>query len=151
MKRLLLLALTMLVSACHNDPASPAESDYRVAAARWQRMRPAGNSYRIDQQVSCFCIWGGNVYEVTVTNGVVTRAVDKQSSAVVATAELGRFRTIDQLFADVASALQVPGALRGASYDPQLGYPSSVSLDPIRNAADDEVLYFTSRFVASGT
>ncbi len=151
MKRLRLLALALVASACHNDPTSSAESDYRAAAARWQRMRPAGNSYRIDQQVSCFCIWGGNVYEVTVTNGVVTRAVDKQSSNAVASADLGRFRTVDQLFADVASALQVPGTLRGASYDPLLGYPSSVSLDPIRNAADDEVFYFTSRFVASGT
>jgi hypothetical protein len=151
MKRLLIIALVALAASCHDDPTSPAEGAYRAATARWQSMRPSGNSYRIDQQVSCFCIWGGSVFEVTVANGVVTRAVDKQTAKDVATAELGRFRTVDQLFADVASALQVPGMLRGVTYDPLLGYPSSVSLDPLPHAADDEVLYFTSRLVAPGT
>lgn len=145
------LCALLLAIACHESPTNPGLNEYRSALARWEQSRPAGNSYLIDQKVLCFCVWGATDYEVTVAAGVITRAVDKTTGRVLDPTEFGRFRTVDQLFAEVATAMQVDGKLRSVQYDTQRGYPSFVSLDPIIHAVDDEVVYQIVRLAAPGT
>lgn len=147
MRRALLpwLVAVGLLSACH-DPVRPQSRDLDSAVARWSATRPANNSYQIDQRVSCFCIFGGNPFRVTVTSGTITRVVDLSNGQELDASQFSRFRTVDQLFAEVRSALQLPGTLRNVQYDAQRGYPTTVSLDPVKNAVDDEVAYITEGF-----
>lgn len=133
--------------ACNNpaQPPSPELVALNAAEARWQSARSASNSYSMQQQVSCFCPTGGTTFEVFVTNGVVSRARSVQTGADVQSALLTMFRTIDALFAEVRNALRVAGTLRSVVYDESAGFPTTVSLDPIRAAVDDEVIYLTRR------
>ncbi len=137
------LVVAPIISACH-DSLRPEVREYDAAVARWNASRPSDNSYVIQQQVSCFCAFGGTVYRVTVTNGAISRVVESLSQTAVPSSDYGRFRTIDQLFAEVRASMQVPGRLRDVKYDAQRGYPLTVSIDPIPHAVDDEVAYFTA-------
>ncbi len=140
------LVASASTQACSADVAlSPEALAVGVAQTLWQRVRPMSNSYAMDQQVVCFCATGGTVFRVTVTGGVVVRARDAATDADVAPAMLTRFRTVDQLFDEVRSAQGVPGRLTAVTYDATYGFPSDVSLDPIKNATDDEVSYLTGR------
>jgi hypothetical protein len=57
------------------------------------------------------------------------------------------FRTVDQLFAQAREGLTREGVVQSMAFDATLGYPTTLSLDPIRNAVDDEVTYVTSNVV----
>ncbi|MEZ4605835.1 MAG: DUF6174 domain-containing protein [Deinococcales bacterium] len=51
------------------------------------------------------------------------------------------FLSIEGLFEELAKALAKPEAVVEVSYDADLGYPESLSIDPIPQAIDDEVYF----------
>ena len=147
LRRVLVAVLASLATACGDGPLSPERASLKAAEARWAQQKPASNSYVMEQQVGCFCIDRATVFEVTVTQGTVTRARNPDTDVDVAADRLLRFRTVDQLFAEVRNAINNPGTLTSLEFDAMTGVPSTVGLDPIRQAADDEVTYFTRRVI----
>ena len=143
------VAVALMLSACH-DPMSPAESALASAESRWNASRPASNSYVFWQSRACFCIIGGVSHEVTVVNGTLASVKNLATGAVLPADQFGLFRTVAQLFGDLRAAIKSPGVLQAAEYDTTIGYPTVVSLDPIKNAIDDEISYRSSHFVPSG-
>ena len=143
MRAILALSLAALV-ACGDDAVSPQVAALDEAQALWNRTKPASNSYSYDQQVMCFCPYGASTFRVTVTAGAITRVHDPQANADLPSNQFSRFRTVDHLFDEVRSALTKSGVLTTVEYHPTMGFPSKVSLDPIKNAVDDEVAYFTA-------
>jgi hypothetical protein len=141
-----LLSLTLVGSACDNDPLRPEQKALDAAQARWTATRPASNTYVIRQTVQCFCANGGVAFVVTVTNGAITRVRNPLTSADLPETQYSQFRTIDQLFSALRSALQTKGALKMAEYDATYGYPTEMSLDPLPNAVDDEYAVSTRDF-----
>lgn len=139
------LLLSVMVACTDESPFGPQYQSLDAAEARWDAARPASNSYVMEQQVSCFCATGSSVYSVTVVSGIVTEAKVLTSGAVVPASVRAQFRTVDQLFDAVRKGLRTPFGLTDVVYDPMSGYPTTVALDPIRQAADDEVTYFTNR------
>ena len=101
-----------IVGACADDPVSPQESALAEAEALWVSTRPASGSYTIAQQVACFCPYGGVVFQVTVTAGVISRVRDPGQASDLPADQFGRFRTVDQLFDEVRTALTKSGVLR---------------------------------------
>ena len=63
-----------------------------------------------------------------------------------ATAPLITIPTIDALFDEIQDAINREAHLVIAEYDSQLGFPKSVSIDYIREAADDEMAFSVSAF-----
>lgn len=146
----LFLALSMgALGACGDDPVSPQVDALAEAQALWNRTKPASNSYTYDQQVMCFCPYGAQTFRVTVTGGLITRVYDSQAAMDLPANQFSRFRTVQQLFDEVRLALSKSGVLTAVEYHPTMGFPSKVSLDPVRNAVDDEVAYFTAFVMAS--
>ena len=145
------LAFTLLLvvaAACRDDnPIGPEITALSEAEARWTSVRPASNSYSMEQQVACFCGTGGTIFQVAVTGGAVVRARNLTTGADLPVAQHPMFRTIDQLFDEVRAALLTPGTLTSVEFDQATGYPSTVGLDTIKQAADDEVTYVTRRVI----
>jgi len=148
MRVVLALSLLALV-ACGDDPVSPHVAALDEAEALWNRTKPASGSYSYDQQVMCFCPYGASTFRVTVTAGAITRVHDPQTASDLPANQFSRFRTVDQLFGEVRSALAKSGVLTTVEYHPTMGFPSKVSLDPVKNAVDDEVAYFTAFLLAA--
>jgi Family of unknown function (DUF6174) len=137
-----LLAALLLVGACR-DPVSADDLALNAAEARWNDRRPQTNSYTMQQRVECFCLFGPEFLLVTVVNGAVASARSEATSDTLPTASLNRFKTVEQLFSAVRNANATPGAFVAVRYDETLGYPTTVSLDPDRQIADEEVSYST--------
>lgn len=144
--RTITVASLLLISACHDDPASPELTSLVSAEAQWHATRPANNSYRIQQSAICFCRDGDAAFDVTVTAGAVTDVRKLPGFDIVPEDQYSRFRTIDQLFDKIRAALKNDGELVHVEYNSVMGYPTVVSLDPLPHAADDEVVYRTSNF-----
>jgi hypothetical protein len=138
-----LLGLVLLAGGC-SDPTGPEEARLTAAQRRWEATRPASNSYTMQQRVVCFCITGASSFQVTVTTGTITRAVNVVTGESMSVTLLTIFRTVDQLFAQAREGLTREGVVTSMAFDAALGYPTTLSLDPIRNAIDDEVTYVTS-------
>ena len=103
----------------------------------------------MQQRVACFCPSGGDYFTVTITGGVVTSATNSETGADAPTWLISRFKTVTQLFEEIRKASATRGTLVAVAYDATLGYPTTVSLDPIREAIDDEVAYETRSLVVN--
>ena len=119
----------MLLIGCAHDPTSPEELALNVAMAQWNSARPASNSYLMEQQVACFCPYGGTTFEVSVSAGAVVSARALNTNGAQGPVQLSSFRTVDQLFDEIRGALRKSGTLIALEFDPALGFPITVSLD----------------------
>ncbi len=138
------VAAMLAICGCR-DVVGPEEIELTSAESRWNSVRPTSNSYVMEQQVACFCAFGGTTFEVTVQSGAVVSARPLNSQGAEGPVQLASFRTVDQLFDEVRNALKHRDTLLAVSFHATMGYPSVVSLDPIKNARDDEVRYQTSK------
>ncbi|WP_309670146.1 DUF6174 domain-containing protein [Gemmatimonas sp.] len=138
-----LLGLLLLAGGC-SDPTGPEEARLTAAQRRWESTRPTSNSYTMQQRVLCFCVTGSTTFQVTVTAGSITRAVNLTTGESLSVTLLTIFRTVDQLFAQAREGLTRAGVVQSMAFDAALGYPTTLSLDPVRDAIDDEVTYITS-------
>jgi hypothetical protein len=134
---LALLVIAVAIAACGLIPgASPSARDLalrQLAAnqALWAQKGPANYSLTVERQ--CFC--PSAQYDITVTNGVVSSVA--HDGAPVRPAEVqGLPKTVPELFALVAGL--PPTAGLEVDYDPDLGLPTRIDVDPIANAVDDE-------------
>lgn len=141
------MTLALAVTACSLLPGSspsPRELALRQLAANqalWTQKHPLDYVITIERQ--CFC--PSAQYEITVSDDIVQSV--SHDGAPVAPAEVqGLPKTVPQLFAVVAGL--PPDAAVEVSYDPDLGFPTSIRVDPIPNAVDDEYTIVVHRFQA---
>ena len=122
----------ILFSGCSLFNSSD-NSELDDARARWTR---AGISdYNYELTISCFCGETGT-FDVEVRNGAVV--------SVTPSASIGK--TMDELFGVLADAYGRNADVTTVSYDALLGYPTSISIDYIRNVSDDELFYGVDSF-----
>lgn len=128
---LLVAAITMTAATCSRDPVGP-YSELAAARSLWEQRGPADYDFTYD--VSCFCAFVGRA-EVEVRGGEVVRATD------VATGEALNadwFPTIEALFDQIASLLDLGADRHEVVYDAELGYPRSAFVD-VFQMADEEM------------
>ncbi len=113
------------------DPA--ARSAFDAARAKWDAARLRDYSFRV--RFSCFCPMYGP-WDVVVRNRVVVSTTPVDATQQVAPVD--GFRSIDDLLGQVDRAVAEAGSVV-VRYDPGLGYPSSVSIDWITGAVDDDL------------
>lgn len=115
----------------------PQHAALAQARARWREH--ALRSYRFRLRVVCFCPARGEAHVIRVRRGKPHGASGAETLV----------DTVPEMFRRIAHALDDPKAGDvSAKYDPVLGYPREVSLDPIKNAIDDELSWSASRLKA---
>lgn len=118
------LLLLPLLSGCLSPTEGSADTvDLQQARSRWQRANL--RSYSFNSGVICFCPREyTRTATVTVVNGVVSAVVD---AATGESRPLDWRRSVDSLFAMVAVEVQQRPERLQVTYDPVLGYPTSLT------------------------
>lgn len=141
--RTLLAATALVFAACSDDgPLGPELSELQRAEKRWVSSGIGQGQYTMRRQQVCFCPDAVITWDVTVTAGAVTRVLSP-TGLDLPPSQFARFRTVEQLFGDIRAGYAT-GALKEVAYDSAAGYPTTVSLDPLPMATDDEIVYRTS-------
>jgi hypothetical protein len=113
------------------------EEELALARQLWRDGGLTDYSYRVRQL--CFCGYGGAIIAVEVRGGVVVAATDVDTGEAI---PLSQFPwaapSVEDLFQRIEEIIAGGPAEFTATYDPLLGYPRSVTSDPIENAIDDE-------------
>ena len=144
-----LAALTVLLTSACKDATSPELTVLSAAESRWRTNVPSNRSYTMQQRVACFCPAGGDYFTVVIVGGVIASATNSATGTDAPTWLVARFKTVPQLFEEIRKASATRGTLVAVAYDSTLGYPTTVSLDPIREAIDDEVAYETRSVIVN--
>jgi len=136
----LLAFLTLSAASCAilpqstPDPRLARERDIATHQAQWQAL--AISSYTVSITRGCFCPPDSSgPFRITVKNGVVA-SVTYEGRPVPADRVASFPLTIDAVFALLRA--QGPDAEMTLAWDPDRGFPTSASVDPIPDAVDDE-------------
>ena len=135
-----LLILTLVLSACGGQSALNKNRE------KWNA---SGIShYRFELTISCFCpFFEVNPVTVEVLDGKIVSmtGADGQPLPDNFRSEFDRAGTVDLLFAiaeeNLASADQI-----SVTYDAMYDFPSSIVIDQIKLAMDDEISYYVENF-----
>ena len=124
---------------------NPAASQLKELDANLQKWQSQGiTRYEMKVHIGCFCPFADRMpLTVEVVDGKPVSVVDSQGQNVPADDPMRSFGnesllTIEGLFDYTREAIQTADQTK-VSYDPDLGYPVSLSIDRIRQAADDEL------------
>jgi hypothetical protein len=113
---------------------------------KWQDA--AISHYRYEVSIGCFCPWGTLMpLHVEVKDGQVVSLTDKDGNPVPENfAEtFNKAATIEDLFAVAETALNDADEVQ-MEYDPTYGFPTTISIDYIKAAVDDEIGYSVTGF-----
>lgn len=141
LRPILALALGLVLGACPNPFGNDDEEEALEAArARWRRA--AMTSYEYELILGCYCGGGGVPVVLTVREGAVAgvRPVDPTHPRPGESwFRPDDFHTVDELFEILERALREDAVAYRADYHPELGYPTSASIDFERNVIDEEM------------
>lgn len=116
-----------------------------AAEALWKQKRPEHYAYQL--QPSCFCPPEyTQPIEIRVLKGVIQQADLVASKKALPPERKGDAKTIEQLFKMIRDAINRPAASVKVTYDPNYGFPSSISIDLDQMIADEEVYYTVKAF-----
>ncbi len=143
MKKILFLVLAVLLAACSTT------SEYDQNIKKWQDADVA--HYQFDLFIGCFCpfrdmmpltieVKDGEVVSITTQDGTAVAESDPSYTYFVEVA------TLDRLFEKLASSLNGGADEVLVTYDTQYGFPTSISIDQIKEAIDDEIAYQVENF-----
>ena len=111
--------------------AAPADSELARARRLWAEKGP--KSYRYLYRASCFCYIRDEL-EIVVENGRMTSARRTKDGDWVAETFWVAFPTVEELF-DAIEKARREGTPVEARYDPELGYPTDVTIGTMANDA----------------
>jgi Family of unknown function (DUF6174) len=115
---------------------------------RWTNQEPVEYSFYLRHMIS---FWEGGVRgRVRVLNGKiaeVTNALDDKTLQPISNPDPSEFRTITELFEEIAQALKDGVEQIRVRWDPSGLYPERIEVDSVIGVADDESLFEASEFV----
>lgn len=145
MRKLLLLALTVLLIAC----AAMVRNDFEHQQEKWRKADIA--HYRFELNWICFCPFRHRMpLQIEVLNGQAVMMKDNSGRPITAAdsdyRHFSRYATVDRLFAELQSNLSGKADKIVAVYHPDYGFPTRIAVDRIKGAADDELSLTVSAF-----
>lgn len=145
MKKLFLLALTILLIAC----ATPVHNDFEGQRKKWREADIT--HYRFELNLICFCPFRHRMpLQIEVLNGQAVMMKDNAGHPITAAdrdyRHFSRYATFDHLFAELQSNLSGKADKVVAAYHPGYGFPTRITVDRIIGAADDELSLTVSAF-----
>jgi hypothetical protein len=130
----------MTAAAALGTACSQTTDDHGLAAARDRWTKQAPGEYRFTWRRSCECPTEmTRPIEIRVTGRQITSAVYVDDRSAVAEQFRSSLRTIEGVFDDLEMAIDQRTAEINLSFDPALGYPTSVFVDYSRQIADEEL------------
>jgi hypothetical protein len=140
MKKIILLVLTVILTAC----SGRASTEFDKNLAKWQDAKVT--HYRYTLFIGCFCAFtedmpvtievnNGEIVSITSTNGNAINPGDAPYESVKYYADM------DLLFNQLKDSLDKADKVE-MTYDPTYGFPTSIAIDQVEQAVDDE-LYIT--------
>lgn len=136
-----LVGITLLASGCDSS-LQGADSGFAAAFRRnWNRWESQNfDSYEYQFRWTCFCPDTERV-RLVVENGEVAAGTVVEDDSPLSASRLDGFKTIDELFALIAAALDDDPAFVRITYDEQNGFPEEVFIDLDEQAADEEISF----------
>jgi len=153
MKKLLLLVLAVVLTACATAQAAQPKSDLEIAQDKWQNADIS--HYRFNLFISCFCVFTEDMpLIIEVKDGQVV-SMEFQSGKEIDSSLLElfqRYNTLEKLFSGLENSFLVEGTDQGPAdkvtviYDETYGFPKEITIDFIEKAIDDELYLTVSEF-----
>ncbi len=135
----------LLWAACDSEQDERLD---RLHASRSVWLDAALPDYEFTWQRMCFCPLLPPV-RVLVDGNAIVRVADAETSAPLPADRHDDFPTIDALFDELEELIRRDPHRLEVTYDPELGYPSSVSVDIDERIADEEFSYTVTDLAAA--
>ncbi|NJN79745.1 MAG: hypothetical protein HC797_04325 [Anaerolineales bacterium] len=144
MKKIIFIVLALILAACGNT-----STEFDQNLTKWNN---AGIShYQYQLFIGCFCpfyedmpltieVKDGEVVSITSVDGT---AIDSSDPAYET---YNSYATIDRLFSELGLDLAGEADEVVVTYDPTYGFPTSIAIDYIKEAIDDELSLQVSEF-----
>lgn len=138
------LLLSLLLAGCSAYP--PSGSDVERNLDKWEAQ--GITDYRFNLNIGCFCAWSDLMpltIEVRNSETVSISAHGQQVTDPI----LGNFMqydTVEDLFKVILSAQESGADEIKTEYDPVYGFPTTIAIDFIEMAMDDEMGIFVTEF-----
>ena len=145
MKKLILLALIVILTACSFGAPTELEKNRQA----WQ---DSGiTHYRYSLNIGCFCAFRNQMpIAVEVQNGEIVSMTYPDGTLVAKTdpnyETFSKHATIDRIFSDLEAGLAGGAEQVTVTYDSAKGFPNNIYFDYIKAAADDELSITVSNF-----
>ena len=116
-------------------------------AAQWRE--PAAYTYTLDSRCGERALIGR--YRITVVNGAVAKAegLDQGAKTAIATVRSDFVPTIGGLLKELADARSQGADQAVLVSDPADGHPLKITIDPLKDAIDDEACYTITEYAPS--
>ena len=147
MKKLILLTLIVILTACSGAAPSELESNRQT----WQDS--GVTHYRFSLNVGCFCAFRNQMpITVEVQNEEIISMTYPDGTLIVETDPnygiFSQHATIERLFSELEAGQSGDADEVTVTYDSTRGFPSEIYFDYIKEAADDELSLSVSNFEA---
>ena len=147
MKKLLLIVMVLILTACASVQALGNNSEIGQNQEKWQNTNIS--HYRYTLSISCFCVFAQDMpLVVEVQNGKVISMEYKNGKEIDSSLRelFNKYATIDRIFAEVNASLNGGADSVVVKYHPTYGFPTDVTIDVQKQAADDELYLTLSNF-----
>ncbi len=145
MKKIILLALALILTAC----SAGVSSEFDKNLTKWDDANIA--HYRYTLFIGCFCAFmndvpltiegkDGEVISMTTANGTLVSPTDSFYDVYES------YSTIDRIFLKLEADLAGAADEVAVTYDSTYGFPVSINIDQIKEAIDDELSLQISDF-----
>ena len=147
MKKLILIVMAFILTACASAQALGNKSEIVQNQEKWQNARVS--HYRYDLSISCFCIFTQDMpLVVEVQNGKVVSMEYKSGKEIDPSLRelFEKYATIDRVLSEINAGLNGGADRVDVKYHPTYGFPTDVTIDVNKQAADDELYLTLSNF-----
>jgi hypothetical protein len=144
MKKIILFTLTLLLAAC----SASTPNEFEKNQALWDDANIS--HYRYTLSLSCFCAFMDDMpLTIEVQNDQIVSITSGKGTAVDATnpsySIFESYIPMENLFAELKSALEEADEVT-VTYDATYGFPTSIAIDQIKEATDDELWITVENF-----
>jgi hypothetical protein len=132
----------LFTCGCAN-PLSDLKQLLKENEEKWtEQSQLFSRNYTYTLQIGCFCPNDiTSPVNVIVLNGETYSVVYQSDGQTVTNSVLDAVNTIEDLFKIIRNAINEKVDKLTVEYDPILGYPKTISIDPIETAVDEERAY----------
>jgi hypothetical protein len=124
----------LLVIGCASEPA---QDQHSAALTTWQSLEL--DSYSFTWKRDCECTDSGRKIRIEVDDGQISSAVYLDNVTPVGDDLRAHLMTIDGIFVELANAVAGNAELIDVTYEPTIGFPTSVYVDYSSGIADEEL------------
>ena len=143
------VAAACLVAITSSVFARPDDAQKRLTENRRKWAEKAIKSYQYEFERICFCPPAVTKrVKLTVRDGAVENVQQADTGEAVDKSKYELYLTVEGLFDYIQAAIDKKAHSVNVAYDPELGYPTSVDVDYIEHAVDDEIRFRTGKLVA---